>query len=153
MLRTLARHGAGAHFGRYGTGLVMKAPIRKIVTLAGVAALLLPAAAQAGYVNDRRGWLALTPEARAGYVQGLNDSLNYIFSDDTLPNALAKKARSQCLSAQKTTAAILADRITTFYRDDRYASLAPTAVYIIKMQETCRSYINDQRAQFGLGQI
>lgn len=83
----------------------------------------------------------------------MNDSLNYIFSEDSLSNALAKKARIQCLAAQKTTAAILADRITTTYRDDRFAALAPTAVYIIKMQETCRTYINDQRAQFGLGPI
>jgi hypothetical protein len=131
----------------------MIAATRTLSSLAALIAVLVPAAAHAGYVNDRRGWLALTAEARAGYVQGLNDSLNYIFSDDTLPNALAKKARNQCLSAQKTTSAILADRITTAYKDDRMASLAPTAMYIIKMQETCRSYINEQRAQFGLGQI
>lgn len=115
-----------------------------------LAAALVPAVAHAGYVNDRRGWLALTPEARAGYVQGLNDSLNYIFSDDTLPNALAKKARSKCLSAERTTSAILADRITTAYKDERLAALAPTAMYIIRMQETCRSYINTERAGFGL---
>jgi hypothetical protein len=131
----------------------MKPIARTGLTLAALLALLVPTLSHAGYVNDRRGWLALTPELKAGYVQGLNDSLNYIFSDDTLPNALAKKGRSKCLAAQKTTSAILADRITTAYRDDRYAQVAPTAIYIIKMQETCRSYINDERAQFGLGPI
>lgn len=131
----------------------MKAAFRKTLTLAGMAALLLPASAQAGYVNERRGWLAMTPEGKAGYVQGMNDSLNYIFSEDSLANALAKKARIQCLASQRTTAAILADRITTAYKDDRFASIAPTAIYIIKMQEVCRSYINEQRAQFGLAPI
>lgn len=121
--------------------------------VAALVSVLLPAVAQAGYVNDRRGWLALTPEGRAGYVQGLNDSLNYIFADDTLPNALSKKARSKCLSDQRTTSAILADRITTAYKDDRFSGLAPTAMYIIRMQETCRSYINAERASFGLPQI
>ena len=33
--------------------------------------------------------MALTAEAKAAYVQGLNDSLNYVFVDDTLVNALA----------------------------------------------------------------
>jgi hypothetical protein len=131
----------------------MKKLLSALLRLSALVTLLVPAAAQAGYVNDRRAWLALSHEARAGYVQGLNDSLNYIFADETLPNALAKKARNKCLAAQQTSAAILADRITTAYRDDRYAALAPTAVYIIKMQETCQSYINDERAQFGLGPL
>jgi len=120
---------------------------------AAVAALLVPAAAQAGYVNNAATWLRLSPEAKAGYVQGMNDSLNFIFSEDSLPNALAKRGRTECLAAQKTTSAILADRITTAYQDNRFASLAPTAVYIIKMQDVCRSYINGQRAAFGLPPI
>ncbi len=131
----------------------MKTSIFILIQAAAAASVLAPAPAFAGYVNDRRGWLAMTPEARAGYVQGLNDSLNYAFSEDSLPNAVAKKARTQCLAAQRTTAAILADRITTTYADDRYSALAPTAIYIIKMQDTCRSYINDQRGQFGLGPL
>lgn len=116
-------------------------------------AVLLPISAHAGYVNAGDQWLALTPEQKAGYVQGMNDSLNYIFSDDSLPNAVAKKGRTRCLALQKTTSAMLADRITTTYKDARYARLAPTAVYIIKMQEVCRSYINEERASFGLGPI
>lgn len=131
----------------------MKAIVSTGLKLAALFAILAPAIAHAGYINDRRGWLALTAEARAGYVQGLSDSVNYIFSDDTLPNALAKKARHKCLADQRTTSAILADRITTFYKDDRFSSLAPTAVYIIKMQEVCRSYVNQERAGFGLPPI
>lgn len=121
--------------------------------LAALVAALVPAMAHAGYINDRRQYLALTPEARAGYVQGLADSLNFIFSEDSLPNALAKRARNRCLADQKTTAAILADRITTAYKDERLSGLAPTAMFIITMQQTCRSYINQERAGFGLPPI
>lgn len=131
----------------------MKALASVGLKLAALAGILIPAVAHAGYVNDRRGWLALTPEARAGYVQGLNDSVNYIFTDDTLPTALAKKGRMKCLGDQRTTAAILADRITTGYKDERFSGIAPTAMYIFKMQETCRSYINAERNSFGLPPI
>ena len=46
---------------------------------------------------------------------------------------------------------LLADRITQAYTDERFAAYAPTAIYIIKMGETCRPYINKERAAFGLG--
>lgn len=131
----------------------MKAFASAALKLAALASIMIPAVVHAGYVNDRRGWLALTPEARAGYVQGLNDSVNYIFTDDTLPTALAKKGRMKCLGDQRTTSAILADRITTGYNDQRFSGIAPTAMYIVKMQETCRSYINAERASFGLPPI
>lgn len=124
-----------------------------MLKLVALAAILVPAVAHAGYVNDRRQYLALTPEARAGYVQGMADSLNYIFQDDSLSTALVKRARNRCLLDQRTTSAILADRITTGYKDERYASVAPTAMFFIKMQEVCRSYINQERAGFGLGPI
>lgn len=104
-----------------------------------------------GYVNDKKGWMALTPESKAAYVQGLNDSLNYVFVDDSLVDALAKKGRTECLVALQTSSSLLADRITQTYSDDRFAGYAPTAIYIIKMGETCRSYINKERASFGLG--
>ena len=109
-----------------------------------------PAIAE-GYVNGKDQWLALSPESKAAYVQGMNDSLNYVFVDDTLVEALAKKGRTDCLMAMQTRANLLADRITMAYREDRFAGLAPTAVYIIKMQEVCRSYITSKRATFGLG--
>lgn len=131
-----------------------KSSSRVLTAALGLAAAFAPLSAHAGYVNDKRFWLALSAEQRAGYVQGLNDSLNFIFSDDTLPNALAKRGRNKCLAAQKTSSAILADRITTAYNTEpRLSGVAPTAVYIIKMQESCRSYINDERAQFGLAPI
>lgn len=131
----------------------MKAFASTALKLAALTSILIPTVARAGYVNDRRGWLALTPEARAGYVQGLNDSVNYIFTDDTLPTALAKKGRMKCLADQRTTSAILADRITTGYKDERFSGVAPTAMYIVKMQESCRSYINAERNSFGLPPI
>ena len=102
-------------------------------------------------MNGKDQWLALSPESKAAYVQGMNDSLNYVFVDDTLVVALAKKGRSECLMGMQTRANLLADRITMAYREDRFAGLAPTAVYIIKMQEVCRSYITSKRAAFGLG--
>lgn len=131
----------------------MKAIASVGLKLAALVAVLTPTVAHAGYVNDRRGWLALTPEARSGYVQGLADSLNYIFTDDALPNALAKKARQRCLADQRTTSAVLADRITTAYKDERFSGVAPTAMYLVRMQEVCKAYINEQRSQFGLPPI
>jgi hypothetical protein len=128
----------------------MKAIASAGLKLAALLAVIAPSIAHAGYVNDRRGYLALTPEARAGYVQGLADSLNYIFGDDSLATALLKRARVKCLGDQRTTSAILADRITTTYKDERFAGLAPTAIYMLKMQETCKGYINQERAGFGL---
>ena len=96
--------------------------------------------------------MALTPESKAAYVQGLNDSLNYVFVDDTLTNAMAKKGRTECLVALQTSSSLLADRITYAYtKDKNMAGYAPTAVYIIKMGELCRSYINRERAAYGLG--
>lgn len=124
-----------------------------LLKLTVLAAALIPAAAHAGYVNNRSQWLALTPEARAGYVQGLADSLNYTFGDDSLTTAIVKKARNRCLSDQRTTSAILADRITTGYKDERLAGIAPSAMYMIKMQETCKSYINQERAGFGMAPL
>ena len=47
--------------------------------------------------------------------------------------------------------ALLADRITQAYADKNLAGYAPTAVYIIKMGEICRSHINKERAAFGIG--
>ena len=86
----------------------------------------------AGFVNTRDGWMALSPESKAAYVQGL-------------------KGRTECLIAQQTNSSLLADRITTAYQDNRFAGAAPTAIYIIKMGEMCRAYINKERAGFGLG--
>lgn len=131
----------------------MKAIASRGLKLAALLALLSPAAAQAGYVNHRQQWLALTFEARAGYAQGMADSLNYMYADDSLATALTKRARNRCLADQKTTAAILADRITTAYKDDRVASIAPSAMFMLTMGDACKSYINQERANFGLAPI
>lgn len=131
----------------------MKAIASTGLKLAAFFAMLIPAAAHAGYVNNRQQWLALSFEARAGFAQGIADSLNYMYADDSLSTALVKRARNRCLADQKTTAAILADRITTAYKDDRVANIAPTAMFMLTMADTCKSYINQERGNFGLPPI
>lgn len=120
---------------------------------AALLAVFAPVVAHAGYVNNRQQWLAMTFEARAGYAQGIADSLNYMYADDALATALTKRARNRCLADQKTTAAILADRITTAYRDDRVANIAPSAMFMLTMADTCKAYINQERGNFGLPPI
>lgn len=109
-----------------------------------------PAAAE-GFVNTRGGWMALTAEAKAAYVQGLNDSLNFFYVDDTLVEALAKRGRTRCLVEQRVTAAALSTIITNAYQEPQFARSSPVAVYILKIGELCRPYINRERQEFGLG--
>jgi hypothetical protein len=120
------------------------------LVLAAACALPSPASAE-GFVNTRGGWLALTPEAKAAYVQGLNDSLNYSYVDDSLVEALAKRGRTRCLIEQRVTAAILAAQISSAYEQPQFERMSPVAVYIIKIGELCRPYINRERQEFGLG--
>lgn len=117
-----------------------------------VQAFTAPAAA-AGYVNNRAQWLALNAEARAAYAQAMNDSLNYIFTDDALATALTKLGRTQCMIDNGITAAKLADKITEGYKDERYALFSPTAIYIVRITEECKLSINRSRLSFGLGPI
>lgn len=112
-------------------------------------AVAMPAQAE-GFVNTRAGWLALTPEAKAAYVQGLNDSLNYFFVDDSLIEALAKRGRTRCLIEQRATAAGLASQMTAAYDQPEYATASPVAVYVLKIGDLCRPYINRERQEFGL---
>lgn len=128
-------------------------PARRLLTGAMLAMLLAGSAGAVGFVNDRNGWLGLTEEAKAAYVQGLNDSLNHVFVDDNLVEALAKRGRTMCLAERQETAATLATRITAAYGDDRFATFSPTAIYILNLGEICRGYINRERAQFGLGPV
>lgn len=128
-----------------------RAALLSCLALAAVAAS--GAASAAGYVNNRAGWYALTKEAKIGYAQGMNDSLNYVFTDDTLSEALIKRGRTLCLVEQKTTAAGLADQITATYKDDRFANVAPTALYILRMAEVCKKNINAVRLEYGLGPL
>jgi hypothetical protein len=118
--------------------------------VAAAAAIPAPALAE-GFVNTRAGWLALTTEAKAAYVQGMNDSLNYTFVDDSLAEGLAKRGRTQCLIEQRITAAALAAQITAAYEEPQFNRFSPVAVYILKIGELCRPYINRERAEFGLG--
>ena len=105
----------------------------------------------AGFVNDKRGWMALSNDARISYAQGLNDSQNFVYVDDTVTDALVKIGRTKCLIELKTSAARLAENITFKYQDSAYAGLAPAAIYIIAMGEVCKLHINRERNVFGLG--
>lgn len=118
--------------------------------MAGLALCLATPAGAEGFVNTRGGWQSLTPEARAAYVQGLNDSLNYFFADDTLVEALAKRGRTRCLIEQGATAAGLAAQISAAYEEPQFFNSAPVAVYILKIGELCRPYINRERLEYGL---
>ena len=105
----------------------------------------------AGFINNGQGWLALPPDAKAAYVQALSDSANLIFVDDELATAIVKLARTRCLVEQKTTAAILADRITMAYtKEPKLANIAPSIIYIMRMGEVCRQFINEERGRFSL---
>ena len=125
----------------------------KIAAL-GLAASCAALASQghaAGFVNNGAGWLALPPDAKAAYVQALSDSANLIFVDDSLATAIVKLARTRCLVEQKTNAAILADRITMAYtKEPALGGVAPSIVYIMRMGDVCRQFINDERARFSL---
>lgn len=127
----------------------------RVLAIALASLFLLPAtpALSTGFVSNREGWLALSPEARLGYVQALNDSLNYTFLDDTLVNALSKRGRTACLIEKKTNAAQLSELITIAYRSESNARFAPQAIYILKMTDICREYINRERQGFGLGPL
>ena len=131
----------------------MLTTLRKNAALAAGAfvtlALPLPAAAE-GFVNTRGGWQSLTPEAKAAYVQGLNDSLNFFFADDTLLEALNKRGRTRCLIEQGATAAGLASQISAAYEEPQFYNSSPVAVYILKIGELCRAYINRERLEYGL---
>lgn len=127
----------------------MKAGLGMLVAICAMA-VSQPVEAE-GFVNTRGGWLALTPEAKAAYVQGLNDSLNYFFVDDSLTEALAKRGRTRCLIEQRVTAAVLAAQITTAYDEVQYERFSPVAVYILQIGQLCRPYINRERQEFGLG--
>jgi hypothetical protein len=126
---------------------------RTVLTIAAVVGLLSTSvgAGAVGFVNNRTQWLALSPEARIGYVQALNDSLNFTFVDDTLTEALAKKGRTECLKARQMTALRLSELITVAYDNERLQNLAPSAIYIMKMADICNDYINRARLEFGLG--
>jgi predicted O-linked N-acetylglucosamine transferase (SPINDLY family) len=127
--------------------------VRAVAALGCAAALLLAAlpAAASGYVNNAAGWAQLPPEAKKSYAQGINDAANFLFVNDDLATALVKAARTRCLVEQKTTAAILADRITNAYSTDKaLANVPPYLVYVSRMAVVCRDFINAERVRIGL---
>ena len=107
-----------------------------------------------GFVNSGDAWIALAPEAKAAYVQGLNDGINVIIPTDDLSTAITKVARTRCLAEQRTTSAILADRITQGYiREDGFKLQPPAVVYLSRMFLACRDIINQERGKFGLSAL
>lgn len=123
-----------------------------LIALAIVAAFAAAGAQAAGFVNNGKEWLDLTPEAKAAYVRGLNDSANYVFTDDSLDAAIVKISRTRCLVEKQVTTAILADMLTTAYTKDagRYASAPPFVVYVARLGAFCKDVINRERRNFGL---
>lgn len=121
------------------------------VLLFATLSLFASAATAAGFINNGAAWMQMSPDAKAAYIQGINDASNFLFINDDLPTALVKLARTRCLIEQKTTAAILSDRITTAYtKDASFANLPPNVVYIAKMAIVCHEYINQERNRIGL---
>ncbi|WP_164155806.1 hypothetical protein [Sandarakinorhabdus rubra] len=109
------------------------------------------AASAAGYVNNGETWLAMPPVARQGYAQGINDAANQIYPTDDVGAAAVKLGRTRCLIDQKTTSAILADRITMAYTNEpAFKNLPPTIVYFAKMSQFCREHIARERERMGL---
>lgn len=129
-----------------------KFSIRKFAVLLAIAVAGLPAGAMAdGYVNNGDTWLAMPPLARQGYAQGINDTANQIYPSDDVGAAAVKLGRTRCLIEQKTTSAILADRITVAYtKEPMFKNLPPTIVYFAKMAQFCRDHIARERQRMGL---
>lgn len=126
--------------------------LRKLSALTGAVIMIWAGTAHAaGYVNDRKQWLSMKPEARAAYAQGMNDSQNFIYADDTLAEAMVKRGRTKCLLDLKTGADTIAENITFMYKNPDYMSLPPSAMYIITMAKICKVYIDIERSNFGLG--
>lgn len=131
------------------TRMYVSARVCPLIVLIGL--LGFSSANAAGYVNNRQQWLSMQPEARAAYAQGMNDSQNFIFADDTLADAMVKRGRTKCLLDLKTGADTLAENITFMYKNNDYSNLPPSAMYIITMGKLCKVYIDIERSNFGLG--
>lgn len=125
--------------------------IRAIFVAAAALLVATPTLAAAGFVNNAGAWARLSPDTQAAYVQGLNDTANYIFVNDDLPTAIVKVARTRCLVEQRTTAAMLANAIGTIYsRDPKLKEQPPSVLYIQMMAAACRNIINQERARMSL---
>ncbi len=104
-----------------------------------------------GYVNNGDGWLVMPPQAKAAYIQGLNDTINFVYVNDDLDTAIVKVARTRCLIETKTTPVILSDMITTAYTKNPGLKVQPPiVVYVSRMADICKSIINQERTRMGL---
>lgn len=116
-----------------------------MVVLAG------PAGAGAGYVNNSEQWQKLSPADKSAYVQGLNDTANFVFTNDDLQTGIVKAARTRCLMQTKMAPNLLSDVITTAYQNTPgLRSQPPMVVYIARLAEICRPIINEERSRYSL---
>ncbi|MEP6867690.1 MAG: hypothetical protein ABJA20_04175 [Novosphingobium sp.] len=123
---------------------------RGALVFGGLAAISGAALAD-GYINSGDSWLAMTPEAKMAYVQGVNDTSNFIYVNDDLATAIVKVARTRCLIESKTTPNILADIITNAYTKQPALKVRPPMlIYVLRMGEICRPIINQERTRMGL---
>ena len=107
-----------------------------------------------GYVVNGEGWMKMSPQEKAAYVQGLNDAVNFPYVNDDLETAVTKLARSRCLVETKTAPNILSDIITTAYtRNPALMKETPLFVYVVRLGDICRLVINEERARMGLPQF
>ena len=132
----------------------MKQTGLKLIAIAGAGAALAwagAASAAAGYVNNADQWNKLSPGEKAGYVQGLNDTSNFIFTNDDLATGIIKAARTRCLLQTKMAPNLLSDVITTAYaKIPEFRAQPPMIVYFNRLAEICRPIIIEERARFGL---
>jgi len=111
-------------------------------------------ATASGFVNDGPSWLKMPPGAQAAYIQGVNDSSNFVYVNDDLATATVKLARTRCLIEQKITATMLASQITATYNANRSSTnQPPLAIYVLLMSGNCKNYINQERGRMGLPPI
>lgn len=117
--------------------------------------MILPAAASAdGYINNGNQWQQMTPVERKAYVQGLNDTVNFVYQNDDLPTAVVKVARTRCLIETKTAPNILADIITTAYsKQPQLVREPPLFVYVLRLSDICRTFINQERQRMNLAPL
>jgi len=107
--------------------------------------------ASAGYVNNADQWNRLSPADKAAYVQGLNDTANFVFVNDDLATGLVKAARTRCLIQTKMAPNMLSDVITSAYaKTPQLRTQPPMIVYVSRLSEICRPIINEERTRIGL---
>ena len=121
-----------------------------LILMAGMA---IPQAAEAtaGYVNNADQWAKLAPAEKAAYVQGLNDTANFVFTNDDLQTGIVKAARTRCLIQTKMTPNLLSDVITSAYdKTPQLRAQPPMIVYFARMSDICRGIIAEERTRIGL---